>query len=107
MDIKNSGVIKYIFLALALFITIFPFLYLSQYNHPASDDFCYSSKARYLGFIATQVDHWLTWSGRYSATAILSFFTIDIDNLFGYRIFPIILFTSFGISILFFSKPYL
>lgn len=100
----NPKNFKYILLFLAFIITITPFLYLAQYNHPSADDFCYSSKASYLGFWPTQVDHWLTWSGRYMATAILSIFPIDIGNLFAYRIFPVILFISFGISIFIFLK---
>jgi len=54
--------------------------------------------------MATQVDHWLTWSGRYTATAILSFFTIDLNDLFGYRIFPVFLFILFGFSIYVFLR---
>ena len=95
---------KILFLILALIITLSPFLYLAKFNHPSADDYCYTSKASYLGFVATQVDHWQTWSGRYTATALLSIFPVDHNDLFGYRLLPILLFISFGFSILFFLK---
>lgn len=104
MNFKNPVAAKYISLILALIITLFPFIYLAQYNHPAADDFCYTSKAKYLGFMATQVDHYLTWSGRYTATALLSFFTVDLNDLLGYRIFPVFLFIMFGVSVFVFLR---
>lgn len=104
MNFKNPLATKYIFLILALIISLFPFIYLAQYNHPAADDFCYSSKSTYLGFMVTQIDHWLTWSGRYTATALLSFFTVDLNDLSWYRIFPVFLFIIFGISVFVFLK---
>ncbi len=104
MNKNNSKILKYTFLIIALVLTLSPFLYLAQYNHPSADDFCYSSKASYLGFVATQVDHWITWSGRYTATALLSIFTVDHNNLFGYRLFPVILFIFFGFSIFVFLR---
>ncbi len=91
-------------LFLAFVFTLLPFLYIAQYNHPAADDFCYARKVNHLGFLATQIDHWLTWSGRYTATAFLSLYTIDHNYLFNYRIAPILLFTFFLISIFIFLK---
>lgn len=104
MKKPSSKFLKISFLLLALILTLSPFLYLARYNHPSADDFCYTSKANYLGFAATQADHWNTWSGRFTATAILSIFKLDHNNLFGYRLLPVLLFISFGFSILFFLK---
>ncbi|CAN5322007.1 hypothetical protein BH23BAC2_BH23BAC2_14350 [soil metagenome] len=93
-----------IFLGLAFLLTTVPFLYISRYNHPSADDFCYASKVNFFGLISTQIDHWNIWSGRYMATLLLSIISIDTGDLMNYRVIPVLLFIFFGLSIFVFFK---
>lgn len=88
-------------------ISILPFLLISYFNNPNSDDFCYNIMSRNLGFLQSQLYWYEGWSGRYSSTAILSIEALVSNSFFLYKIFPIVLLVSlFGsiyllISILF------
>lgn len=46
-------------------------LYLSRFNHPSADDFCYATTAMQRGFGNFQEHLYLTWSGRYVATLLI------------------------------------
>jgi len=49
-----------------------PFIILSLYNHPQNDDYVYAAHAKYLGFADANIRWYVTWSGRYTTTALLS-----------------------------------
>lgn len=45
---------------------------LTYFAFPIADDFCYAVRVRALGFIPAQTDWYFGWSGRFTATALLS-----------------------------------
>jgi len=45
---------------------------LALFTYPAADDFCFQERALRLGFLGAQADWYTTWSGRYTATALIS-----------------------------------
>ena len=45
---------------------------LALFTYPAADDFCFQERAVRLGFLGAQADWYATWSGRYTATALVS-----------------------------------
>ena len=49
---------------------------LSLFAFPSADDFCYAVRAHDLGFVGAQREWYLGWSGRYSASALISGFTL-------------------------------
>lgn len=83
----------------AVFLTIVPFLILAIYNHPSADDFCYTHLANSQGFWPTQIAQFFDWSGRFTATALLTIAPIDYQDLTVYRILPALLFLLFGASV--------
>lgn len=93
--LHNSQVI--FIAATALFL--FPFLVLSFFNHPASDDFCYTNFIQDHDFWEAQVKHYFVWTGRFTATFLLTIDPIDIDNLTLYRVLPIFLLLSTGMAV--------
>lgn len=100
---KNTSFI----LHAAVICLLLPFLILSIFNHPASDDFCYTNYIRDNQFWAAQVKHYFIWTGRFTATFLLTIDPIDLEDLTVYRILPITLLILFGISIFFFIKSLL
>ncbi len=48
------------------------FIALSYAAFPEADDYCYAIKVNKLGFVASQIDWYSTWTGRFSATALIS-----------------------------------
>jgi hypothetical protein len=45
---------------------------LALFAYPSADDFCFQERAVRLGFLGAQADWYTTWSGRYTATALVS-----------------------------------
>ena len=45
---------------------------LALFTYPAADDFCFQEKVARLGFAGAQAEWYTTWSGRYTASALLS-----------------------------------
>lgn len=100
---RNSSLILYT----AITLVLLPFLILSFFNHPASDDFCYTNFIRDNQFWAAQVKHYLIWTGRFTATFLLTIDPIDLQDLTAYKILPIALLLLFSISIFLFIKSLL
>lgn len=99
---KNYG---YYLFTLAVLLTVLPFFFISLYNHPSADDFCFAVKANSLGFWETQLDYYNNWTGRYMATALLTVRPTDYNALADYKLLPIFLFVLFGASVfIFISK---
>ncbi len=99
---KNSRFTLYT----AIILVLLPFLILSFFNHPASDDFCYTNFIQANPFWAAQVEHYLTWTGRFTATFLLTVDPINLQDLTAYRVLPIALFILFGLSIFYFIKSF-
>jgi hypothetical protein len=89
---------------LATFLLVLPFLIISVYNHPSADDYSYSHFGNRFGFWAAQVEHYFTWSGRYTATALLTVNPIDYTNLSFYRILPVLHLISFVFAVYIFLR---
>lgn len=88
-----------------IILSVVPFFILAMYNHPSADDFCYSRNALSMGFWQAQIDYFTEWTGRYTATALLTINPIDYTQLTFYRALPVMLLILFGFSIyLFFYK---
>jgi hypothetical protein len=79
------------------------YLYLSLFAQPSADDFAFALKSNEMGFIGSQIDWYLSWTGRYGSTAMLSIVSwFNILNI--YRAIPIILILTSFFSILIFVK---
>lgn len=96
--ILNAG----IFLLLLGFISILPFLVLAYFNQPSADDFYYNTASQNLSYLETQIKLFTNLNGRYTTSAILSIPELLSNNLFFYKLIPIIL-----IAIFFYSFYYL
>lgn len=89
------------FIILAI-ITAIPFLILSFFYNPGSDDFDYGYESQTKNFIALQLRRYNEWSGRYFSNGIISFDPLSYNNYFFLKIVPILLFLLFIYSLFFF-----
>ncbi len=103
--IKERGSVFY-FLA-GTFLLLLPFLIISIYNHPSADDYSYSHFGSRFDFLTAQVEHYYTWSGRYTATALLTVNPIDYTDLSFYRILPVLHLISFALAVYLFLRSVL
>lgn len=103
MSEKNSAT----YYLLAILFLLLPFLIISIYNHPSADDFSYSDFANRLGFWNAQIENYYIWTGRYTATALLTVNPLDYTNLILYRVLPVILLISFSFSVYYFLNKLL
>lgn len=65
---------------------IFTFIINCFFAYPQTDDFCYSSISRSMGFFETQYHVYVTWSGRFTSTALLSINPLVYGALAGYKL---------------------
>lgn len=85
---------------LFLFLTVLPFIILSFYVHPCWDDFEYSEIAFKNGFLQSQYIWYVTWSGRFFSTAVLSSLNpLIYRSILGYKIITLIFILLFIISV--------
>lgn len=95
-----SFLFKYdVYIILLSVFSILPFIVISYFNQPSADDYCYAAKAQNLGFWEAQIDFYLGWSGRYLATALLSFDILVKGKFILYKLFPVLLILSLFNSI--------
>lgn len=64
-------------------------MFLSLFNFPAADDFCYAATAKELGFWPAQLRSYDTWTGRYVATLVISAVVASPDLLTAARVVPV------------------
>ncbi|MDO3693775.1 DUF6056 family protein [Wenyingzhuangia sp. chi5] len=100
-----SFIEKYIVVMAGVFF-VFPFIIISFFNNPSSDDYCFASQVKELGFWAAQKATYNGWSGRYISTAILSLNIVNENNLIWYKLFPILLLMFLLIGIYFLVKNF-
>lgn len=81
---RNHDQVKRLLL-LALLLSVVPFLLLTIFSHPAHDDFNFAIRVFKNGFIATQRDFYLGWTGRYFATAISSLTPLTFGGFVAYK----------------------
>jgi hypothetical protein len=92
---------KKLFIALAI-IAIVPFLLLSFFNNPASDDFEFSHMTKIMGYANVQGWRYNNEGGRFFSNGILSANPLVYNNYFGFKIIPILILLFFVFSIKFF-----
>lgn len=80
-------------------LSVLPFIVISIFNNPSADDFCYNNYTRDLGYLNTQIEAYYNWTGRYFSTAIISISAFASGSFYLYKLFPIILFFLFFLSI--------
>ncbi|HMS33816.1 MAG TPA: DUF6056 family protein [Ignavibacteria bacterium] len=85
---------------LFLIFTILPFIILSVYVHPCWDDFEYSEIAYKNGFFHSQYIWYVTWSGRFFSTAVLSSLNpLIYRSILGYKVITLIFILLFIVSV--------
>lgn len=72
-------------------LSIFPFLIVSLYVHPSADDFNYYNRSHEFGFFEAQRAWYVSWSGRYFSTGVLSLQFLLKQPFNVYRLIPILL----------------
>jgi hypothetical protein len=78
----------------ACLAVVLVFILLAQYAHPSSDDFCMASGVNNHGLFAYLWQHYLEWSGRYSANALYAVYPLVFDLFDGYRYIPAVVIAS-------------
>lgn len=78
-------------LVLAFFVLLFPFVAVSFFAFPTTDDYCHTLAVKDLGYWGYQQHYWKTWSGRYIGTLISSTQPLAYDSYLGYKLAPIVL----------------
>lgn len=74
---------------------LLPFFILTAFNHPSADDFTVAYSLKVKSFWEAQFNWYLTWSGRYISTAIVSLLhPLVYKSFFLYRLYPILLLAS-------------
>ena len=88
-------------IALVGFIVVLSFVWLGQYAHPSSDDFCMATGVRHEGLFPHLLNHYVEWSGRYSGNALYAIYPLIFGMFSGLAFMPAIL-----ILLLFLSCSY-
>ena len=83
--------VKNVILVLVAFLLLIPFIFISNYNNPSSDDYHFVFYTTTLGFWEAQVHWYLTWIGRYFSTFILSLHPLLIKSTLLYKVTPIVI----------------
>jgi len=66
------------------------FVALAAFAFPAADDFCFATKVQLLGYTDAQIEWYLGWTGRFSATALISAFALLGDIQAVYPLGPVL-----------------
>jgi hypothetical protein len=85
-----------------LLLILFPYLFISQYCNPVTDDFTYAFKGKNLDFWNTYFGEYENWNGRYFSNFLVLINPIASDNFSLYKFIPILI-----IILTFFSLLYL
>ena len=92
-------------LIIGVFIFIlFPFLAVSWYAFPISDDYCFAAAIKHIGYWNFQVHYYKTWSGRYVGTLLSSSQPLIYGSYTMYKIVPQLFIISFVFAIHYFIK---
>jgi hypothetical protein len=90
----------------AFALLIFPFVAVSFFNFPTTDDYCHTLAVNDLGYWGYQEHYWKTWSGRYVGTLISATQPLAYDSYLGYKIAPIILLLIYIHAFFYFVKGF-
>lgn len=99
MNIFFKIVIKNNLLISLLILIIFPFILISFFNNPATDDFYLANLSLKHGLTEVHFWHYNNWSGRYFSNGILFFSPLYFDNIYLFKIIPIILLLLFVFAV--------
>ena len=91
-------------LVAAFALLICPFIAVSCYNFPTTDDYCHTLAVNDLGYWGYQQHYWATWSGRYVGTLISSTQPLTYDSYLGYKIAPIVVILLYIHAFIYFAK---
>jgi hypothetical protein len=72
-------------LIIFLIVLILPFMINCFFAYPQSDDFCYSYISQSMGFFKAQYKVYVTWSGRFTSTALLCINPLVYQSIAAYR----------------------
>jgi len=86
----NPSLLKKLALGIILF-SVAPFLILTIWTRPAYDDWVMTQAALTAGFFGAQKVSYFGWTGRYTATALLSANPLVWDSFSGYRLIGLVL----------------
>ncbi|MFD2513002.1 DUF6056 family protein [Pontibacter locisalis] len=79
--------------------TIIPFFVLCIFNQPSVDDFEYAVRDNRNSFVATQIETYYNWSGRYFSTAISRINPIRVGSWIGYKISSFLFLCAFILTL--------
>ena len=88
-----SSIIQDGLLALSV-VAILLFIVNAAFANPLTDDYCYSSMARNLGFMPAQAYWYNHWTGRFLSSALLSGNPLVYGQMAGYKLIPLLLVSS-------------
>ncbi len=79
-----------------LCMVLVPFLYISQFNHPSADDYCFTVKAQNEGVWNAQWILFKNWSGRFFSTLVTTLGPLYYKSFYLIKVFPVaVLFLAF------------
>ncbi len=90
------------FLFNLLLVVLIPFIAISFFNNPATDDFYLANLSLKHGLIDVHFWHYNNWSGRYFSNGILFFSPLYFGNFYLYKFIPILLLLATIFSIKYF-----
>jgi hypothetical protein len=99
-DPKN----KFKLITLAFTVLLFPFICLSFFVFPTTDDYCHALSVIDMGYFGYQEHYWKTWSGRYIGTLISATQPLSYNSYLGYKLVPIFLLVLYTHAIIKFIK---
>ncbi|TLU89137.1 hypothetical protein FEM55_23915 [Dyadobacter sediminis] len=97
---------RYRLLIAAFALLIFPFVAVSFFNFPTTDDYCHTLAVNNLGYWKYQEHYWKTWSGRYVGTLISSTQPLAYGSYSGYKIAPIVLLFIYVHAFIYFVRGF-
>src|SRR4051812_23198795 len=88
------------FLLFLLILSFVPYLYISLYANPASDDFTFGHIGKSGDLLEEATNQYMIWSGRYTANFFVLLNPLAFGSFTAYKIIPvgIILLTVFSFS---------
>ncbi|MFZ1323164.1 MAG: DUF6056 family protein [Ignavibacteria bacterium] len=88
-----------------LLLTIIPFLIVSFFTNPTWDDFDFTVNALEFGFLRSQYNWYIGWSGRFFSTALMS--TVNplmFHSIIGYKLASLSVIILFIITVFYFVR---
>lgn len=85
-------------------VLLLPFLLLSVFAYPTTDDYCFAWSFKNRGFWHHQSFHYLYWSGRYVGNMIMVANPLAFDWWGGHKLTPPLLFLGYAAAAKFFFR---